>query len=118
MGSIMMVGIVVSFSVLLVELANHLRTEAMQKGIQKTAREAIVEAASIRLRPILMTGLSAVLGLTPMAIAGGANIPLARAVVGGVMAAMVMVLLVVPILYLLMKGDNNVEPTTSASHAR
>src|SRR5439155_5971223 len=73
MGSIMMVGIVVSFSVLLVELANHLRTEAMQKGIHKTAREAIVESDSIRLRPILMTGLSAVLGLTPMAIAGGAN---------------------------------------------
>ncbi len=39
-----------------------------------------------------MTGLSAVLGLTPMAIASGANIPLARAVVGGVIAAMVMVL--------------------------
>src|SRR5438046_915790 len=49
--------------------------------------------------------LSAILGLTPMAIAGGANIPLARAVVGGVMAAMVMVLFVVPILYLLLKKD-------------
>src|SRR6266849_1302387 len=105
MGSIMMVGIVVSFSVLLVERANHLRAEAQAKGIQRSAREAIVEAASIRLRPILMTGLSAILGLTPMAIAGGANIPLARAVIGGVMAAMVMVLLVVPILYLLLKGE-------------
>ncbi len=105
MGSIMMVGIVVSFSVLLVEFANHLRTEAREKGMQKSPRETIVEAASIRLRPILMTGLSAILGLTPMAIAGGANIPLARAVVGGVMAAMVMVLFVVPILYLLLKGD-------------
>jgi multidrug efflux pump subunit AcrB len=105
MGSIMMVGIVVSFSVLLVEFANHLRTEATEKGTGKTAREAIVEAASIRLRPILMTGLSAILGLTPMAISGGANIPLARAVVGGVMAAMFMVLFVVPVLYLLLKGD-------------
>ncbi len=105
MGSIMMVGIVVSFSVLLVECANHLRAEAQAKGIRRSAREAIVEAASIRLRPILMTGLSAILGLTPMALAGGANIPLARAVIGGVMAAMVMVLLVVPILYLLLKGE-------------
>ena len=63
-----------------------------------------MEAAGIRLRPILMTGLAAILGLTPMAIAGGANIPLARAVVGGLLAAMVMVLFVVPILYLLLKG--------------
>ena len=110
MGSIMMVGIVVSFSVLLVEFANHLRAEAQEKGLHKSPREAIVEAAGIRLRPIIMTGLSAVLGLTPMAIAGGANIPLARAVVGGVLAAMVMVLFVVPILYLLLKPDRNPQP--------
>jgi multidrug efflux pump subunit AcrB len=105
MGSIMMVGIVVSFSVLLVEFANHLRAEAHSQGRQISARNAVVEAAGIRLRPILMTGLSAILGLTPMAIAGGANIPLARAVVGGVMAAMVMVLFVVPVLYLLLTGN-------------
>ena len=57
-----------------------------------------------------MTGPSAILGLTPMAIAGGANIPPARAVVGGVMAAMIMVLFVVPILYLLLKGDKPAKP--------
>ncbi|MBU6400428.1 MAG: efflux RND transporter permease subunit [Verrucomicrobia bacterium] len=112
MGSIMMVGIVVSFSVLLVEFANHLRAEARAKGVPKSVREAVVEAAAIRLRPILMTGLSAVLGLTPMAIAGGANIPLARAVIGGVLAAMVMVLFVVPMLYLMFKGE---KPTQTAS---
>jgi CzcA family heavy metal efflux pump len=110
MGSIMMVGIVVSFSVLLVEFANHVLSQAHELGVQKSPREAIVEAATIRLRPILMTGLSAILGLTPMAIAGGANIPLARAVVGGVMAAMVMVLFVVPILYLLLKRDRKAQP--------
>ena len=44
-----------------------------------------------------------------MAIAGGANIPLARAVVGGVMAVMVMVLFVVAILYLLLKGKRNLQ---------
>jgi len=118
MGSIMMVGIVVSFSVLLVEFANHLRAEAHRQGRQISAREAVVQAAGIRLRPILMTGLSAILGLTPMAIAGGANIPLARAVVGGVLAAMVMVLFIVPILYLLLKGDQKVEPAATASHER
>ncbi len=110
MGSIMMVGIVVSFSVLLVEFANHLRAEAQAGGIQKSPREVIVEAAGIRLRPILMTGLAAVLGLTPMAVAGGANIPLARAVIGGVLAAMVMVLFVVPILYLLLKDGQTTQP--------
>ena len=110
MGSIMMVGIVVSFSVLLVEFANHIRAEAQEKGVQKPPREAVVEAASVRLRPILMTGLSAILGLTPMAIYGGANIPLARAVVGGVIAAMVMVLFVVPILYVLFKGEKPARP--------
>src|SRR5258708_31226467 len=113
MGSIMMVGIVVSFSVLLVEFANHLRAEAQAKGTPMAAREAIVEAAGIRLRPILMTGLSAILGLMPMAIAGGANIPLARAVVGGVLAAMIMVLFVVPVLYLLFKGGNESRMNTN-----
>jgi multidrug efflux pump subunit AcrB len=110
MGIIMMVGIVVSFSVLMVDFANRLMEEASERGERKTPREAIVEAAGIRLRAILMTGLSAILGLTPMAIAGGANIPLARAVVGGVMAAVVLVLFVVPVLYLLFKREQQSTP--------
>jgi multidrug efflux pump subunit AcrB len=105
MGTIMMVGIVVSFSVLMVEFANRLMEEARASGQRKTARQAIVEAAGLRLRAILMTGLSAILGLTPMAIAGGANIPLARAVVGGVVAAVLLVLFVVPVLYILLKRE-------------
>ncbi|MEW6305626.1 MAG: efflux RND transporter permease subunit, partial [Verrucomicrobiota bacterium] len=110
MGIIMMVGIVVSFSVLMVDFANRRMEEARERGERKTPREAIVEAAGIRLRAILMTGLSAILGLTPMAIAGGANIPLARAVVGGVLAAVVLVLFVVPILYLLFKREPQPAP--------
>src|SRR5438874_2505698 len=82
MGIIMMVGIVTSFSVLMVDFANRILADAAEHNIHKTPREAILEAANIRLRPILMTGIAAILGLTPMAIAGGANIPLARAVVG------------------------------------
>jgi multidrug efflux pump subunit AcrB len=105
MGIIMMVGIVVSFSILMVDFANRLLAEARERGQRKTPREAIVEAAGIRLRAILMTGFSAVFGLAPMAIAGGANIPLARAVVGGVLAAVVLVLFVVPVLYLLFKQE-------------
>jgi multidrug efflux pump subunit AcrB len=105
MGIIMMVGIVVSFSVLMVEFANRIFSQAREKNERKTPREAIAEAAAIRLRPILMTGIAAVLGLTPMALFGGANIPLARAVVGGVLAALVLVLFVVPILYVLFKRE-------------
>ncbi|MCI0743997.1 MAG: efflux RND transporter permease subunit [Verrucomicrobia subdivision 3 bacterium] len=105
MGIIMMVGIVVSFSVIMVDFANRILEEAREKGQPKTVRQAIVESATLRLRPILMVGLAAILGLTPMAIAGGANIPLARAVVGGLLAAVVMVLFVVPILYLLFKAE-------------
>ena len=110
MGIIMMVGIVVSFSVLLVEFTNRLRAEVQARGETKPVRDLLIEAAGVRLRPILMTSLAAILGLTPMAIAGGANIPLARAVVGGVAAAALLVLFVVPILYLLFKGD---KPTTN-----
>ena len=109
MGMIMMVGIVVSFSVLMVEFANRVRADAAAKGETKSTHEAIFEAAEIRLRPILMTSLATILGLTPMAIAGGANIPLARAVVGGVAAATLLVLFVVPLLYLSLKKDRNLE---------
>ncbi|MBI3876072.1 MAG: efflux RND transporter permease subunit [Verrucomicrobia bacterium] len=106
MGTIMMVGIVVSFSVLLVEFANRRRAEAQAGPETRPLHDIVVEAAAIRLRPILMTSLAAILGLTPMAIAGGANIPLARAVVGGVMAAALLVLFVVPALYLILKRDS------------
>src|SRR5713101_1006237 len=105
MGIIMMVGIVVSFSVLMVDFANRSLVEAAEKNEGKTPRDAITEAAAIRLRPILMTGLAAILGLTPMAMFGGANIPLARAVVGGILAALVLVLFVVPVLYVLFKRE-------------
>ncbi len=108
MGIIMMVGIVVSFSVLMVDFANRILVEAAEKNERKTPRDAIAEAATIRLRPILMTGLAAILGLMPMALFGGANIPLARAVVGGILAALVLVLFVVPVLYVLFKREKAV----------
>ncbi|MBI4243404.1 MAG: efflux RND transporter permease subunit, partial [Planctomycetes bacterium] len=98
MGMIMMVGIVVAFSILMIDFANSL----MKSG--KSSLDAIREAARTRLRPILMTSLAAILGLIPMAIEGGANIPLARAVIGGVFAATLLSLYVVPVLYLLFKG--------------
>lgn len=99
MGVMMMIGIVKSFSLLIVDFANRRRAEGA------ATRDAIVDAAKIRLRPILMTALAAMLGLVPMAIYGGANIPLARAVIGGVAASTLLSLYLVPILYTIFKGD-------------
>ncbi len=103
-GVIFMVGIAVSNSILLVDFANRLRAE---KGLSKF--DAAIESARIRLRPILMTSIAAVLGLLPMAIGLGrgseANIPLARAVVGGLSTSTVLVILFVPVLYTLLKSD-------------
>jgi multidrug efflux pump subunit AcrB len=104
MGVIFMVGIVVANSTLLVDFANR------QGAVGASVHDAITSAAAIRLRPILMTFLATFLGLLPMAIGLGkgseANVPLGRAVIGGLLASTVLTLFVVPALYtLLMRGD-------------
>jgi multidrug efflux pump subunit AcrB len=97
MGIIFMVGIVVANSVLLVDFANRL----LEEGI--TVTEAITSAGSLRLRPILMTFLATFISLLPMAIGFGkgseANVPLGRAVLGGLVAGTILTLFVVPIFY-------------------
>jgi hydrophobe/amphiphile efflux-1 (HAE1) family protein len=97
MGIIMMVGIVVSNGVLLVDFANVLRRRGM------SIIEATVEAGRTRLRPILMTTIATVLGLVPMALGIGegseTNLPLARAVIGGLTVSTVFTLFLVPALY-------------------
>lgn len=105
MGAIMMVGIVVAFSVLLVDFANRHVAEGMDRA------SAVRAAAVARFRPIVMTSLAAVLGLLPMALHGGANVPLARAVIGGVLAATVLTLFVVPSLYAVVRGRRTSRPT-------
>jgi multidrug efflux pump subunit AcrB len=101
MGVIFTVGIDVSNSVLLVEFANRLRHE---RGL--SVMEAAHEAAAVRLRPILMTSLAAILGLMPMALQSGeANTPLARAVIGGLVASTLLTRFVVPCLYAILKRD-------------
>ncbi len=101
MGIIMMTGLVVAYSILLVDFANRRRAQG------SSAHEAILDAARVRLRPILMTSMAAVLALTPMAIGGQgaeANAPLARVIIGGVLSSATLSLLVVPCLYLIFKG--------------
>jgi multidrug efflux pump subunit AcrB len=100
MGVIFMVGIAVSNSILLVEFANRLRAE---RGL--SAWDAAVEAGRVRLRPILMTSLAAVVGLIPLALhEGEATMPLARAVIGGLSVSTALTIFVVPCLYVLFKG--------------
>jgi multidrug efflux pump subunit AcrB len=97
MGVIMMVGIVVSNGVLLVDFANVLR----RRGTPMM--EAVVEAGRTRLRPIVMTTVATVVGLLPMAAGLGegseTNLPLARAVIGGLTVSTFFTLFLVPALY-------------------
>jgi Cu/Ag efflux pump CusA len=101
MGVLMMVGISVSNSVLVVEFANRQRESGLG------TRAAILSASCVRLRPILMTTIATLVGLAPMAIhrqpGDEMNLPLARAVIGGLAGSTLLTLFVVPILYTLLK---------------
>ena len=101
MGIIMMVGIVVSNGVLLVDFARVLQ----ERG--QPLLEATVVAAKTRLRPILMTTIATIVGLIPMALGIGegseTNLPLARAVIGGLTVSTVFTLFLIPSLYTLLE---------------
>jgi multidrug efflux pump subunit AcrB len=96
-GTLMMMGIVVSNSILLVDYANRM----VRAGA--TAEQAVFEAGTSRLRPILMTALATILGLLPLALGFGEGnetmVPLARAVVGGLAVSTIMTLVVVPVMH-------------------
>jgi len=99
MGVVMMVGIVVSNSILIVEFTRRLREEGTP------LEEAVAVACRIRLRPILMTSLATIIGLLPMAMKLGtgseAYAPLARAIIGGLIVSLVTTVFIVPAAYLL-----------------
>jgi multidrug efflux pump subunit AcrB len=97
MGMIMLIGIVVSNTVILTDFANN-RLE--QGGI--SPKLAIREAGITRLRPILMTAISAIMALLPSSISG-ANAPLARAVIGGLLTSTCLTLVFLPALYSIAK---------------
>jgi HAE1 family hydrophobic/amphiphilic exporter-1 len=108
MGLVMMVGIVVSNSILIVEFSRHLHHEG------KPLKEAVSVASRLRLRPILMTSLATVLGLLPMALGTEAGseqyAPLARAIIGGLLVSVVVTVYLVPAAYLLIHGKENENP--------
>ncbi|HXR91253.1 MAG TPA: efflux RND transporter permease subunit [Steroidobacteraceae bacterium] len=99
MGVVMMVGIVVSNSILIVEFTNRLREEG------RSLREAVSLACRVRLRPVLMTSLATLIGLIPMALKLGtgseAYAPLARAIIGGLAVSVVLTVYIVPAAYYL-----------------
>jgi multidrug efflux pump subunit AcrB len=99
MGVVMMVGIVVSNSILIVEFTNRLRAEG------RLLREAVALACRVRLRPVLMTSLATLIGLLPMAAKLGAGseayAPLARAIIGGLAVSVVLTVFIVPCAYYL-----------------
>ena len=98
-GLLMLIGIVVKNGILLVDYTNILRQRGMARD------EAILTAAPTRLRPILMTTLAAILGMLPLALGVGAGsemyVPLATAVIGGLITSTMLTLLVVPTVYTL-----------------
>ena len=96
-GFVMLVGIIVNNGIVLIDAMNQLRLEG------KSRREAVVEASVMRLRPVLMTALTTVLGLVPLGLAQGMGAsmvqPLAVASIGGLVYATLMTLYIVPALY-------------------
>ncbi len=97
-GCIMLAGIVVNNAILLVDYTNLLRREEKME-----LREAIMEAGRRRLRPILMTALTTIIGLMPLALGlgegGEAQAPMARTVIGGLLSSTLITLVVVPVVY-------------------
>jgi len=105
MGVIMMTGIVVSNSILIVEFSGILQERGMN------VKAAVVEACKVRLRPILMTSLATLLALLPMALgleAGSEQYePLARAMIGGLGASLILTVFLVPAVYLVIHGKKH-----------
>ncbi|MBS0170053.1 MAG: efflux RND transporter permease subunit [Nitrospira sp.] len=114
-GTLMMMGIVVSNSILLVDFANRM----VRNGA--TAEHAVLEAGRRRIRPILMTALATILGLLPLALGFGEGnetmVPLARAVVGGLAVSTIMTLLVVPVMHSLVLARRERAPISTTAPA-
>ncbi len=117
-GVIMLAGIVVNQSIVLIDAVN----QARERGLSK--HEAILEAGRLRLRPILITKLTTILGLMPMALGLGegaeVRAPMAITVIGGVLLTTFLTLLVIPVVYSVLDRKTYVpraSPAQSAAEA-
>jgi len=108
-GMIMLIGLVTKNGILIVEFTNQKREHGMPR------MDAVVEAASQRLRPILMTSLATSLGALPIALSLGAaatsRIPLGIVVVGGIMFSLILTLFVIPAVYTYVSGKHKAHLT-------
>jgi multidrug efflux pump subunit AcrB len=113
MGLVMMVGIVVSNSILIVDFSRSL----WRRGTPLA--EAVATASRIRLRPVLMTSLATIIGLIPMALKLGtgaeAYAPLARAIIGGLLVSVVVTVYLVPAAYLWFHRNEKINPPELAA---
>ncbi len=111
-GVVILIGIVVNDAIVKVDFINQARARGAD------LRSAILEAGRVRLRPIVMTTVTTVLGLTPMALGlgRGADLraPLAIAVIGGLVVATLLTLIVVPVVYSLIEGSREARREAAA----
>jgi HAE1 family hydrophobic/amphiphilic exporter-1 len=102
LGVLVLVGVVVNNGIVLIDAIN----QSIRQG--SSTKQAIQTAASIRYRPILMTSLTTILGLLPMAVGWGEGtefqVPLSIAVIGGLVSSTILTLFVIPTLYSMIKG--------------
>lgn len=102
-GVILLMGIVAKNAILLIDFA---KWQQQQKGVERKA--AIIEAGGVRLRPILMTSVAIIAGMSPIALGWGEGgdfrAPLGRAVIGGVITSTFLTLLVIPTAYDILAG--------------
>ena len=98
-GLVLLVGLVTKNGILIVEFANQIREQ--KPGI--SAREAVIEAARIRFRPIIMTSVATIFGALPIAVGLGSGTdgrkPLGAVIVGGMLLATILTLFVIPLVY-------------------
>lgn len=115
-GLIMLIGLVTKNAILIVEFANQLE----EKG--KSMIEAVVEASTIRLRPILMTSFATIFGILPIAIGFGAGgesrRPLGLVVVGGMLFSTFLTLIIVPVVYTILARFTGKLKERSESHKK
>ena len=111
-GLVMLIGLITKHGILIVEFANQMR----QRG--HAAREAVIDASALRLRPILMTTGAMVLGSVPLALATGAGAearqPIGWVVVGGLLLGTLFTLYVIPTAYMLLVGRREVPAQATA----
>ncbi|MEW6590460.1 MAG: efflux RND transporter permease subunit [Pseudomonadota bacterium] len=114
-GLVMLVGLITKHGILIVEFANQLRARGRAKV------DAVIEAAGLRLRPILMTTAAMVLGAVPLALAAGAGAesrsPIGWVIVGGLLLGTLLTLFIIPVAYTLLTRDRAPAPAAQPALA-